>query len=356
MRHSPPRAGSVGSAGGSGAATWSAVTGLSCSISTRAGNRSRTSPARPGRRSAYSVTDGRSPRRYRATNSSASLSIGSRSADESVMAGAPGPAWGAATSVPARRGRESTGKPARWMERMRPADPELARGRFREVELLARRSDQPAPVRHPALLKPGEVTDARRQWREPTTDYEPKLPSGVGARRAAGIRPASRITLTSRPVLDRPAPRKRGVSRAAQTARCTGRSAGPRVRRLEPHAADQPGCPPSAARVVARYTRLGRPELRQASHTLNSTSLGTVWNAATTLAFGIILPSSSAPDGVWATASPVMSSFIGRDSGHDHIARQVARLAQHVLDPRPAYGQQAVVASWAASRGVAARA
>src|SRR5262245_60457412 len=85
MRNSPTRAGSVGSTAAANDRVWSAVTGLSCSISTSAGNRSRTSASRPGNRFAYAGRVGRWAARDRATNSPAKASSSLRSAEESVM-------------------------------------------------------------------------------------------------------------------------------------------------------------------------------------------------------------------------------------------------------------------------------
>src|SRR5207248_2589971 len=62
-----------------------------------------------------------------------------------------------------------------------------------------------------------------------------------------------------------------------------------------------------------QYTRLGLLALRRASKTPNSTSLGTVLNAETTRALGILFASSSAPDDVWAITRPVSSAFIGNE-------------------------------------------
>jgi hypothetical protein len=62
-------------------------------------------------------------------------------------------------------------------------------------------------------------------------------------------------------------------------------------------------------------TKLGRLALHLASYTPKSTSLGTVLNAETIRASGIIFASSSAPEEVWAMTSSVLSSFIGREQG-----------------------------------------
>ena len=103
MRNSPTRAGSDGSADGTNAPVWSAVTGLSCSISTRAGNRSRIWSARSGWRSAYSVegrplaaagSGRRTPRRAGRAGRGRRTSRSRRAL--------PGRAGVAATSVPAQ--------------------------------------------------------------------------------------------------------------------------------------------------------------------------------------------------------------------------------------------------------------
>ena len=54
-------------------------------------------------------------------------------------------------------------------------------------------------------------------------------------------------------------------------------------------------------------------DLRLASKTPKSTSLGTVLKADTTLAFGTFLASASAPEDLWAMTSSMLSSFIGRE-------------------------------------------
>src|SRR5205807_868008 len=56
-----------------------------------------------------------------------------------------------------------------------------------------------------------------------------------------------------------------------------------------------------------------RVRLRLASYTLKSTSLGTVLKVQTTRAFGILFASSSAPDEMRPTTSPLSSSFIGSE-------------------------------------------
>jgi hypothetical protein len=53
--------------------------------------------------------------------------------------------------------------------------------------------------------------------------------------------------------------------------------------------------------------------LRLASYTPKSTSLGTVLNAATTRAFGIIFATASAPEDVRATTSLVLLAFMGSE-------------------------------------------
>ena len=53
--------------------------------------------------------------------------------------------------------------------------------------------------------------------------------------------------------------------------------------------------------------------LRRASKTSNSTSLGTVPKADTTRALGTFFASSSAPEEVWATTSPLSPAFIGSE-------------------------------------------
>jgi len=53
--------------------------------------------------------------------------------------------------------------------------------------------------------------------------------------------------------------------------------------------------------------------LRLPSNTSNSTSLGTVPNAATTLARETFLASTSAPEEVRATTSLVLAAFIGSE-------------------------------------------
>src|SRR6266851_3078435 len=59
--------------------------------------------------------------------------------------------------------------------------------------------------------------------------------------------------------------------------------------------------------------RLGLEDLRRASKTPNSTSLGTVLKAETTRALGTFFASSSAPEDVWAITRPVSSAFIGSE-------------------------------------------
>jgi hypothetical protein len=63
------------------------------------------------------------------------------------------------------------------------------------------------------------------------------------------------------------------------------------------------GCGPSTGVFAAT----------RASKTPNRTSLGTVLEAQTTWAFGIILASSSAPEESGVTTSSVLSAFIGSE-------------------------------------------
>src|SRR5512136_2787830 len=62
-----------------------------------------------------------------------------------------------------------------------------------------------------------------------------------------------------------------------------------------------------------QYRRLGRGALARAANTLNSTSLGTVLKAQTTLAFGTFFASASAPDDVWATTNSELSALRGSE-------------------------------------------
>src|SRR6516165_8365236 len=75
--------------GCSGGPASTATGGLSCSISTTAGNSSRISSARSGQRAAYSSKLGRSPRRHRARNDSSSCSTESRPEPVSLIIGIP---------------------------------------------------------------------------------------------------------------------------------------------------------------------------------------------------------------------------------------------------------------------------
>src|SRR6267378_2994535 len=115
---------------------------------------------------------------------------------------------------------------------------------------------------------------------------------------------------------------------------------GPASTGSKPTSRIRPAASSLPRRSSPQYTRLGRLALRLASYTAKSTSLGTVLNAATTLAFGIILASSSAPEDVWATTSPVSSSFIGSEHVRDHLPRKIAGLTQHIVHSRPVHGQQ----------------
>ena len=70
------------------------------------------------------------------------------------------------------------------------------------------------------------------------------------------------------------------------------------IHRIETHVANQPGGQFFGAPVVATVHQAWSISLAQGYVTLKSTSLGTVLNASTTLAFGIFFASSSAPDEV----------------------------------------------------------
>jgi hypothetical protein len=72
-----------------------------------------------------------------------------------------------------------------------------------------------------------------------------------------------------------------------------------------------------------QYTRLGRRALRLGLYTSKSTSLGTVLNAATTRAFGIILASSSAPDEVCATTSSAWATVADLIAGTPLVIGQL---------------------------------
>src|SRR6516164_2239610 len=80
---------------------------------------------------------------------------------------------------------------------------------------------------------------------------------------------------------------------------------------------------------------LGRLGLRRAANTPNSTSLGTVPNAATNLAPRSLFASTSAPD----DEARVVDTHRQR-AAHDDLAGKAARLLQHVPDPGPMDGEQ----------------
>jgi hypothetical protein len=78
---------------------------------------------------------------------------------------------------------------------------------------------------------------------------------------------------------------------------------------------------------------LGRFALRRASYTPKNTSLGTVPNAETNFARGIFFDGSPAPDDVCPMRRPVSSAFIAQRAAHDNLARHIACLFQHIVDP-----------------------
>src|SRR5712664_3197338 len=105
-----------------------------------------------------------------------------------------------------------------------------------------------------------------------------------------------------------------------------------------------------------QYTRLGLVALLRRSKTPNNTSLGTVLNAETTRALGIFLTSFSAPEEVWATTSPVSSAFIGSEQ----LTITLPDLSPACFTTSSTRDQwtasRTASASFAASRGVPARA
>src|SRR6267143_894659 len=134
------------------------------------------------------------------------------------------------------------------------------------------------------------------------------------------------------------------------------------IRRGPASTASKPTSPISwAAASLARssspqYTRLGRSFLRLASNTANSTSLGTVLKAETTLAFGTFFASSSAPDEVLAMMSFVLPASIGSEQVTTTLpAKSPACFSTSSIRDQ-CTARRSASASFAASPGVPARA
>ena len=92
-----------------------------------------------------------------------------------------------------------------------------------------------------------------------------------------------------------------------------GDSQGSSVDWLETRVADEGSGHGLPVCVVAGVHRAGRGAVFRLSKTLNSTSLGTVWNADTTRAPRAFFASVSAPDEMFPTTSSVLPAFIGSE-------------------------------------------